>query len=135
MSDARDFSFQIKREFAAQLEDARDLVALIGLTALRGVVLKSPVDTGRFKGNWNIGIGQIDEATTERTDAAGGSTISRADAELQAYGASEGFPVINVSNSLPYAVRLEDGYSGQAPNGMVALTVAELEAQFDGQDV
>ena len=135
MSDAQDFSFQIKREFAEQVGDARELVALIALTAVRGVVMKSPVDTGRFKGNWNVGIAQPDETTTETVDPSGGSTITEADSRLQAYEAFQGFPVVHISNNLPYAARLEDGYSGQAPNGMVGLTVAELEAQFDGQDV
>ena len=32
-----------------------------------------------------------------------------------------------LSNSVPYIIRLEDGYSRQAPNGMVSLTVAEFE--------
>lgn len=135
MSEAEDFSFQIDREWAAKVEDVHEFVSLVGLTALRGVVNKSPVDTGRFKGNWNLGIGEVDETTTESTDKDGGPTIVRGDISLQSYGATEGFPVLNVSNSLPYGPRLEDGYSGQAPSGMVGLTVAELEAEFDGQDV
>lgn len=131
--DAREFALQLDREWAEKVEDIREFVSLVALTGLRGVVLKSPVDTGRFKGNWNVGVGEIDGTTTEKTDKSGGETLAKGDGALQAYAASEGFPAINISNSLPYAIRLEDGNSKQAPSGMVGLTVAELEAQFDGE--
>nr|WP_309504287.1 hypothetical protein [uncultured Roseovarius sp.] len=131
----RDFELQLDKEWAEKVEDVRQFVALVGLTGLRGLVLKSPVDTGRFKGNWNVGVGQMDLKTTETVDPSGGGTITRADRELTAYASAEGFPVINLTNNLPYAVRLEDGHSNQAPNGMVGLTVAELAAQFNSQSL
>ena len=36
------------------------------------------------------------------------------------------FPVLFINNQLPYGPRLEDGWSDQAPLGMVALTIAEV---------
>lgn len=133
---ARDFAIQLDREWAEKVEDINEFVALVGLTAIRGVVLKSPVDTGRFKGNWNLGVGEADESINlNQFDKSGGETITRADGSLQAYAAFENFPVIHITNNLPYAGRLEDGYSGQAPGGMVGLTVAEIEAQFDGETI
>ena len=132
---AKEFSLQLDREWAATVEDAHQMVNLIGLTAVRGVVLKSPVDTGRFKGNWNASIGDMDLHTTEAVDGSGGATIARAEGALRAYSTLENFPVINITNNLPYSVKLEEGHSGQAPNGMVGPTVAEIEAQFDGRDV
>lgn len=133
--NVRQFELELDREWAAALEDVHEAVSLIGLTAFRGVVLKSPVDKGRFKGNWNLAIGSMDASTTEAVDPAGGQTINRAAGAISAYSAIEGFPVINITNALPYAERLEDGYSAQAPGGMVGLTVAEIQAQFDGMDV
>ena len=32
------------------------------------VIMKSPVDTGRFRANWNVAIGSPDLSTTEATD-------------------------------------------------------------------
>ena len=133
--DARSFSLQLNQEWAAKVDDLEEAVALIGLQAFRGIVQKSPVDTGRFRGNWNTSIGGADFTTTETVDPSGSASIASATATLGNYDATEGFPAINISNGLPYAVRLEDGYSGQAPNGMVALTITEIEAQFDGMDV
>ena len=134
-NDARSFSLQLNQEWAAKVDDLEGAVALIGLQAVRGIVQKSPVDTGRFRGNWNASIGEANFATTETVDPSGSATIASATATLGNYDATEGFPAINISNGLPYAVRLEDGYSGQAPGGMVALTVTEIEAQFDGMEV
>ena len=134
-NDARSFSLQLNQEWAAKVDDLEEAVALIGLQAVRGIDLKSPVDGGRFRGNWNTSIGAPDFTTTENVDPSGSATVSRATAVLSGYGSTEGFPEINISNGLDYGPPLEDGHSGQAPGGMVALTVTEIEAQFDGMDV
>lgn len=147
-NDARSFSLQLNQEWAAKVDDLEEAVALIGLQAFRGIVQKSPVGNpslwkrpvqgyvgGRFRGNWNASIGEANFTTTETVDPSGDATIASAAATLGNYDATEGFPAINISNGLPYAVRLEDGYSGQAPGGMVQLTITEIEAQFDGMDV
>lgn len=78
---------------------------------------------GRFRANWQIGIGRMDATTTEDTDAGGGKTIARLTGEAQGVKAGQ---VVVVSNSLPYAERLENGWSKQAPSGMVRLTIADL---------
>lgn len=132
---ARQFALEIDREFAEMMGDAKAVVARIGLEAVKRVVQKSPVDKGRFKGNWSLSVGQIDSATTERTDPSGGATISRAAGAVSAYSTIEGFPVIYVQNNLPYASRLEDGWSSQAPAGVLGLTVVELEAMFASEEI
>lgn len=78
---------------------------------------------GRFRANWQIGIGSMDTTTTEATDAGGSATIARLEGEAQGVKAGQ---VVTVSNSLPYAQRLEVGWSKQAPAGMVRLTVVDL---------
>lgn len=89
---------------------------------MRSVVIKSPVDTGRFKSNWNFSVGAPDYATTESTNAA------RADAEaLRALTAPIG-GVTYLSNGLPYGRRLENGWSKQAPRGMVRTSLASVSA-------
>lgn len=131
MSDALNFRLQIQREWAEKQDEMRDMVALLALQGVRGVVNKSPVDTGRFKGNWFLSVSEISLLATEGVDPNGGGTINRAAGAVAAYSAMEGFPMIHIQNNLPYSVRLEQGHSAQAPAGMVALTVAELQAQFN----
>jgi len=90
----------------------------------QGVVLKSPVDTGRFRGNWMFSPGVIPRGTVPGVDPAGHTTLSRLVAEIGRTGAGG---VTYLSNNLPYAVRLENGWSDQAPQGMVRLTAMEFQ--------
>ena len=78
---------------------------------------------GRFRANWQVGIGLMDTTTTEDTDAGGGKTLQRLSGEARRARAGN---VVVISNSLPYAQRLENGWSKQAPSGMVRLTIADL---------
>ncbi len=86
------------------------------------LVQMSPVDTGRFRANWQHGYGVPNLATTEQTDK-GDATSGRLEASiLSGYG-----DVTYITNSLPYAKRLEDGWSKQAPSGMVRITAARFQ--------
>lgn len=131
MGNAREFQVELSKEWAAKLREVKGAVESVGLEALSRVVQKSPVHTGRFKGNWALSIETPYLATTEQIDPGGGATIAAGEAVLARYPDGE-WPVIYVQNNLPYAVPLEDGHSKQAPGGMVALTVAELQTMFEG---
>jgi hypothetical protein len=100
----------------------------VALTALTRLVRTSPVDTGRFRGNWNVGINKVDLSTTEETDKSGEAVIARGSGVVTqaVFGQS-----IHISNNLPYAKRLENGHSLQAPPGyMVALTFQQIREFF-----
>lgn len=85
------------------------------------VVLKSPVDTGRFRANWNVSYGGADYSTTLSTDKGRGLQEAQKALTLDVGG------VVYLSNGLPYARRLEHGWSKQAPIGMVRLSVLEFK--------
>lgn len=89
--------------------------------------MKSPVDTGRFRANWMVGIGGADETTTENTV---NDSMMRGSIVLAAYRALK---QIHISNNLPYAAALEHGHSQQAPLGVAEISVAEIEAHFNEQ--
>lgn len=91
----------------------------------QGVILKSPVDTGRFRGNWMFAAGAVPRQTLTTTDPSGQATLSRLIAQIDTTGAGG---ITYLSNNLPYAVRLENGWSKQAPQGMVRLTAQEFQA-------
>ena len=98
------------------------VVQKLSLDALKGVVEKSPVDTGRFRGNWNVGLGAPDLSTSTETDKEGGSTVSQGSAEIEGV---EPYVAIWVTNNLPYATALEFGHSKKGSH-MVSRTFAEL---------
>ncbi len=91
----------------------------VTLDLFRAVVLRSPVDTGRFRANWNASIGAPNYATTGATNQSRGLSEAARAASLPIGG------VNYLSNGLPYAARLESGYSKQAPAGMVRLAALE----------
>lgn len=83
------------------------LRAAYPLTAGKGYV------GGRFRANWVVSQGSIDRTTSEETNRA------KSDGEAQKALTLELGGVIYLTNSLPYAQRLEHGWSKQAPTGMV----------------
>lgn len=99
----------------------------LSLEAHGRIMLKTPVDTGRARANWNVSINAPDTSTNEAAtiadapakQAEGGSRIAGADF----FAGDE----IYITNNLPYIKELEDGRSRQAPRGMVAVTVQELK--------
>ena len=111
-------------------------VRKIALEMFRRIILKSPVDTGRFRGNWHLAIGSVPEGTLELDDKTGTATIAKGAATVMGINAGD---TIYFANNLPYARRLEEGgymagpkvvngHSSQAPNGMVALTIQEFQS-------
>ena len=89
---------------------------------------RSPVDTGRFRANWNYGLGAPDLSVSMATDPTGAKTVGRIVAEIPTDAAGK---VHFLSNSLPYAQRLENGWSRQAPAGIVSRTVVEFQSFVD----
>jgi hypothetical protein len=79
---------------------------------------------GRFRGNWQVSVSFPISQSIDRIDPGGGATIEAGSAAL---GAFEAGPSIFIMNNLPYAQRLEHGWSKQAPFGMVAVTVVEFD--------
>lgn len=88
------------------------------------IVVMSPVDNGRFINNWMSAYGSADTATSEALNKTGAESVGRLDAKLNGLSVGQ---VFYFTNSLPYAERLEYGWSEKAPNGMVRLSVANWQ--------
>ena len=126
---AKQFTLQLNKEIADTEEKIEDAIALIALDSLRGVVRKSPVDTGRFRGNWIVSKNAANTTSSQVTDKNGGQTITKGSGVIDTFKMNTDSRII-IQNNLPYANRLENGWSKQAPNGMVALTVAEMQRKY-----
>lgn len=119
------FELQIQRFVDKAKGNTTLVVRKVSLDLFRRVIMKSPVDRGRFKGNWQVAIGAIPAGILEIDDKSGTATIAKATAVTLNMKAGE---VIYLVNHLPYGPRLEYGWSKQAPGGMVRLTVEEYGA-------
>jgi hypothetical protein len=95
------------------------VVRKVTFELFRNVVLKSPVDQGRFRANWNVSLASPDPSFTDGTSIARGLTEASKALSLPVG------QIVYLTNGLPYARRLEFGYSKQAPYGMVRLSLLE----------
>lgn len=117
------------RKFAEKAgKRADEVVAQTTAQIVREVDLRSPVRSGRFRGNWQFGIGSMPKGVVNKLDPDGTGTVSANIAEIPEQAAGK---VYFLANNLPYAQRLEHGYSKQAPAGMVGITVANFQKIVD----
>lgn len=79
---------------------------------------------GRFRANWQLGIGSLPSGVIDDLDASGNKTKGKLRAMIPADAAGR---IYYLTNNLPYAWPLEEGHSKQAPNGFVGLTVVEFQ--------
>lgn len=128
--NSREWGGKIDADFAHEEDKMRTIIRAISLDALSRIIFKTPVLTGRARGNWQVAIAEVDEdQILETSDKSGIGTIQNGAAFLAEYKNATGFPVIVIYNNLPYINRLENGWSDRAPNGMVAVTLTELRAE------
>lgn len=126
------FTLDLRKAEDAIVGDVVDFIRQSVFEIYKGVTLKSPVDTGRFKGNWNISVG----TPVFNDDPNATSTPYKEDAQNVTDGSLtnyllqiDGTKPVYITNGLPYAARLETGtWSKQAPQGMVDITLTEYKA-------
>ena len=126
---AAQFILELDREVLKIEEDFRLFIKRVALEAFDRIIKRTPVDTGRARGNWFITVSPVAGGeVTEVADEDGGNTLARGLGALNGYEQRGDYEVITIYNNLPYILRLENGYSQKkAPAGMVAVTIAELE--------
>lgn len=81
---------------------------------------------GRARGSWQYSINVPSVGDTGIIDAAGATTIAVIAAKINP------IPAIHyISSNLPYIQALENGWSSQAPAGMVGLVAIEFSGIVD----
>lgn len=102
------------------INEAKKVVAL---DALRGIVMKNPVDTSRSQSNWNVTINSPSEkADYDRFDNSPGAVISRGETTINQVRVGQN---IWISNNIYYIVKLERDHTP-----MVGLTLQELQLRY-----
>jgi hypothetical protein len=117
------FALDLSKAIEKAQKDAELIVKKTAIGLFSSVIEKSPVDTGRFRANWNLSFASPDESTSDNTDKTGAESKGRVYQAMNGYKLKD--QSIYFTNSLPYAMRLENGWSEQAPYGMVRLSVLE----------
>ena len=130
--------------------DMKLVIRKITLEAFKRIILRTPVDTGMARGNWQVSAGAPVTVQISDGDKSGTATLSKSEAGVLSWQCQGSLFMVN---NLPYIGKLEyggypnppkvgtrikgqkfgeirsaSGYSRQAPQGMVRLTLAEMEA-------
>ena len=94
------------------------------VVTVQKVSRRTPVSSGLFKNNWFTALNAPSQQTTQRIGGTFGDPQSNAadDAIRIQFDIGE---TLFLTNSLPYADRLEYGWSDQAPQGMVRISAGE----------
>lgn len=132
-------------KFQADTDEAVDaIVRGVAQYALGQVVQRSPVGNpdlweggappgyvgGRFKGNWQVSVDAPIETESPVIDPSGALTLAAGSVAIASPNRPREFWL---TNNLPYSERLESGWSRQAPQGIVARTMAGIGDAFDQQ--
>lgn len=125
-----EFALDLKKFGNVTQEQATTIFRKITLDLDSAVVLSTPVDEGRARGNWfpslNSPSSQVDEKTF---DKSGSKAISQASAVVASAKLGD---TVWLTNNLPYILPLENGHSKQAPEGMVDINLNRVQAQYGG---
>lgn len=85
---------------------------------------------GTARGNWQVSYGSPEPGVLARTDQSGQTTIADVAQQTELAGGN----VWYLTNNLPYIQRLEfEGWSDQSPQGMVRISLSELDRSIDAQ--
>ncbi len=89
---------------------------------LQTAVQVTPVDTGAARANWQVAVGKGRYRAYEvtETDKEGVTTIQDGTQEIESSDRQPGESFF-IYNAAHHIVALENGHSGQAPNGMTYL--------------
>ncbi len=116
---------QFRDQTLADMDEVfRRVVIEIGTTIIR----LSPVDTGRFRGNWQFTVDTPANASLDSYDREGHETIARLVSEAQHLTFGQTAYIVN---NLAYAIALEYGHSQQAPTGVVRITIDGFQQIVD----
>jgi len=97
-----------------------------GIQVFNNCILGSPVKSGRFRGNWQVSVGNM--ITSEIPEEQAINTIVEASVGMSKWSLNE---IAFLTNNVPYAERIEQGWSGQAPAGWVRQNIDNGQKALD----
>lgn len=106
----------------------------IAAEALQLLQFGSPVDQGTYRANHRISIGDRDMTF----ELVAGSSAPKGSLDQEVYERevrkllteNAPFTIVYIQNNLPYAQRLEDGWSQQAGEGVYAVAANNLREKY-----
>lgn len=135
-----DFERSIENFIKKAKKNPEQVVRQVTIKLYSQIILASPVDTGRFRMNWQATYGAPATGILIANDPSGSRAIANATSFVMNYPKWDEF---RFTNNLPYAGKIEfggypgdgpntlGGYSRQAPQGVVRVTVKRFQRLID----
>lgn len=118
------FALDVSKFVEKAKKNPEKVMRQVSIKLFSAIIKASPVDTGRFRMNWMASGGAPASGTTDAVDKSGNIAIGNATSfVLKATDWHE----FTLTNNLPYAQRLEYGWSQQAPQGFVRVNVSRFQ--------
>lgn len=129
----------LQKNVEAMFQRKLNMIRTAAFAAYRDILVESPVDTGRFRSNWMISVGQPNLSTVEgssrqKGQSLDGSETTKANAALAEWGSDLTKGTIYISNSLPYADKLENQNHSKQNSGFVARAKRNLATRLKAID-
>lgn len=99
-----------------------DVLQTVVIMVGKSVITLSPVDTGLFRGNWQLTFSGS-HGPINRMDQTGNATLAELKSRAITFTAGQ---VAHIQNHIFYGYDLEYGSSSQAPHGVVRVTAARF---------
>ena len=115
------FTAQLQAFTDVAIGNVEQVYRATAISLFTRVIRRTPVQSGRLRGNWQTDISSPAQGTLDRTGAS--VAINEA---VVVCNRAELNQSIYFTNNLPYAVPIENGSSTQAPTGMLKVTVLEF---------
>ncbi|HCP0786341.1 TPA: HK97 gp10 family phage protein [Escherichia coli] len=118
------FALDVSKFVEKAKKNPEKVMRQVSIKLFSAIIKASPVDTGRFRMNWMASGGTPASGVTDATDKSGNAATGNATSfVLKAADWRE----FTLTNNLPYAQRLEYGWSQQAPQGFVRVNVSRFQ--------
>ena len=136
------FKKQFAKEREAHIEAARHVVRMAAIEMVNYTITASPVGNtdlwktdyppkqyvgGRFRSNFFLTLGEASSAVTDQIRQKGALIQQYTATILSSYSQQ-----YTLANNLPYAQRLDNGWSTQAPTGVTAPARLHVESKIQG---
>lgn len=118
------FALDVSKFVEKAKKNPEKVMRQVSIKLFSAIIKASPVDTGRFRMNWMASGGTPAFRVTDATDKSGNAAIGNATSFV--LNATD-WRDFTLTNNLPYAQRLEYGWSQQAPAGVVRTNVSRFQ--------
>ena len=118
------FTLDVAAFVSKAKKNPETVMRAVSIKLFSAIIKASPVDTGRFRMNWQTSGPVPKTGNVAGVDVTGNKTVQATQTYITNSPAWQEFTLVN---NLPYAQRLEYGYSKQAPSGMVRVNVLRFQ--------